>query len=75
MKFSEMPYTRVNLEEVEEFYKGLIERAKGAESGEALFALHQEYYKFRGDMETNMTLAHIRHDIDTTDEFYTAETT
>lgn len=73
MKFSEMPYVRVNLEEVENFWKDLIEKAKKVESGEELFSLHQEKYKFMGDVQTNMTLAHIRHDIDTTDEFYTAE--
>ena len=73
MKFSEMPYTRVNLEDVENTWKNLIERAEQAESGDALFAVHQEKYRFMGDVQTNMTLAHIRHDIDTTDEFYTTE--
>lgn len=73
MKFSEMPYTRVDLEKVEEKYKELIARAKAAKSGEELFEIHQERYKFMGDVATNLTLAHIRHDIDTTDEFYTKE--
>ena len=73
MKFSEMPYTRVDMNKVEETYKDLIERAKNAKSGEELFAIHQERYQFMGDVATNMTLAHIRHDIDTADEFYTAE--
>lgn len=73
MKFSEMPYTRVDMNKVEETYKNLIERAKNAKSGEELFAVHQERYQFMGDVATNMTLAHIRHDIDTADEFYTAE--
>lgn len=73
MKFSEMPYTRVDMNKVEETYKDLIERAKNARSGEELFAVHQERYQFMGDVATNMTLAHIRHDIDTADEFYTAE--
>lgn len=73
MKFSEMPYTRVNMDEVKDFYEKLIERAKTAESGEELFAQHQEYYKFNSEMQTNITLANIRHDIDTTDEFYTKE--
>lgn len=73
MKFSEMPYTRVDMNKVEETYKDLIARAKNAKSGEELFAVHQERYQFMGDVATNMTLAHIRHDIDTSDEFYTAE--
>lgn len=73
MKFSEMPYSRVNLEEVEAGYKDLIEKAKCAGSGEELFAVHQEYYRFTGDVNTNMILARIRNDIDMTDEFYAAE--
>ena len=73
MKFSEMPYSRVDIEAVEAFYADLIERAKAAESGEALFALHQEYYKYASEINTNYTLAHIRHDIDTTNEFYEKE--
>ena len=73
MKFSEMPYTRVDMEKVEVFFKNLIDRAKNAESGEELFQIHKERYKFIGDVSTNITLAQIRHDIDTTDEFYTQE--
>ncbi len=73
MKFSEMPYKRVEIEEVEAFYKDLVERAKAAKSGEELFALHQEYYKYSSEINTNYTLASIRHDIDTTDEFYEKE--
>lgn len=73
MKFSEMPYTRVKLEELEVFYKELIGRAKKAENGEELFGIHCEKYQFLKEAETNITLAQIRHDIDTTDEFYAAE--
>ena len=73
MKFSEMPYTRVDFAKAEEVFKDLIARAKAAQSGEELFAVHQEKYKVMSDIATNMTLAQIRHDIDTTDEFYEAE--
>lgn len=73
MKFSEMPYKRVDMDEVERKYKDIIERTKNAKSGEEQFEIHKEYYKFSGDLETNMTLAYIRHDIDTTDEFYEKE--
>ena len=73
MKFSEMPYTRVDIKELEKSYQDLIERAKAAKSGEELFAIHQEYYKISGEANSNYTIAHIRHDIDTTDEFYSKE--
>ena len=73
MKFSEMPYQRVNMEELESSFKSLIERAKNAGSGEELFAIHKEQYKLVADAVTNMELAMIRHDIDTTDAFYEKE--
>ncbi len=73
MKFSEMPYKRINMEEVEKEYKSIIERTKNAKSGEEQFEIHREYYKFIEDVQTNMELAMIRHDIDTTDEFYEKE--
>ena len=73
MKFSEMPYTRVDIKELEKTYEDLIARAKAAKSGEELFAVHQEYYKFTGEANSNYTIASIRHDIDTIDEFYEKE--
>ncbi len=73
MKFSEMPYHRIDMDEVEKGYRSIIDRTKNASSGEEQFEIHREYYRFIGDIETNMTLAHIRHDIDTTDEFYEKE--
>ena len=73
MKFSEMPYKRIDMEEVEKEYKSIIERTKNAKSGEEQFEIHREYYKFTADVQTSMELAMIRHDIDTTDEFYAGE--
>ena len=58
---------------MEVFYKELIGRAKKAGNGEELFEIHREKYQFLKEAETNITLAQIRHDIDTTDEFYEAE--
>ena len=73
MKFSEMPYQRVDLKEVEERFADIIKRQKQAGSGEEQFAIHQEYYRLMEEIETYGTLAMIRHDIDTTDEFYEKE--
>lgn len=73
MKFSEMPYKRVDMEDVEKKFRDIMERAKKASSGEELFEIHREYYRLTGDVETNATLANIRHDVDTTDEFYEKE--
>ncbi len=73
MKFSEMPYTRVNMEEVSRQYEDIIARTKAAGSGAEQFDIHREYYHFTNDMMTNMVLASIRHGIDTTDAFYEQE--
>lgn len=41
MKFSEMPYKRIDMEEVEKEYKSIIERTKNAKSGEEQFEIHR----------------------------------
>ena len=73
MKFSEMPYKRIDMDEVKKTYRDIIDRMKAASSGEEQFEIHREYYKFMDDVRTSMELAMIRHDIDTTDEFYEKE--
>lgn len=73
MKFSEMPYSRVDMEQVRKDYDSLIERAKNAKSGEELWEIHREHYRLENDIMTNYTLCYIRHGIDTTDEFYEKE--
>ena len=73
MKFSEMPYERIDMEEVKKTSREIIDRTKAAASGEEQFEIHREYYKFSDNIRTSMELAMIRHDIDTTDEFYEKE--
>lgn len=73
MKFSEMPYKRVDMEEVKRFFLQLIEDSKNAASGEEQFELHKKYYEFIGDIKTNITIGVFRHNVDTTEEFYAKE--
>ncbi|MGC6174918.1 M3 family oligoendopeptidase [Lacrimispora sp. 38-1] len=73
MKFKEMPYQRVNLEEKKVQFEELMKEFASAESGEAQFEVHKKYYKFKDEIETMITIAKIRHDIDTTDDFYEKE--
>lgn len=73
MRFSEMPYKRVDMKKVEAGYRDLIVRAGNASSGEEQFEIHREYYRLKADIETSSTLAYIRYSIDTADEFYRAE--
>lgn len=73
MKFKDMPYERVKFEEIEKEFRSIIDKFKAAESGEAQFEVHKKYYDLNNRVTTMTTIAQIRHDIDTTDEFYSAE--
>ena len=73
MKFSEMPYERVDFNKVEEEFKQLMKEFGEAATGEGQFAVHQKYYRLRDKVDTMMTIAQIRHDVNTADAFYSAE--
>jgi M3 family oligoendopeptidase len=73
MKFSEMPYKRIDLNETKAKYEELIKEFANAKSGEEQFEVHKKYYKFSDEIDTMITIAEIRHDIDTKDEFYDKE--
>lgn len=73
MKFKDMPYERVDFEKVEQEMRALMEAFDSAKDGEEQFAVHQKYYALTDRVGTQMTIAHIRYDADTTDEFYSAE--
>lgn len=73
MKFQDMPYERVNVEDFEQKIKALIQRLKDAKSGEEQFEIHKEYYELNNRVQTMITIANIRHDVNTVDEFYKAE--
>ena len=73
MKFNDMPYERIDFTKVESEIKELMKEFDEAKSGEEQFSIHQKYYKLTDHVATMMTLAHIRFDIDTKDEFYEKE--
>jgi len=73
MKFQDMPYERVEYNQVEKEYRKMIADFREARSGEEQFKVHERYYALNSKVGTMMTIAHIRHDIDTTDEFYNGE--
>lgn len=73
MKFKDMPYERVDFDRVEKEMKALMEDFDAAKSGEEQFEVHRKYYKLTDQVETAMTIAHIRYDADTSDEFYSKE--
>ena len=73
MKFKEMPYERIDFDEVQKELKELMEAFDAAKSGEEQFAIHQKYYKLTGRVDSMYTIANIRFDIDTADAFYEKE--
>ncbi len=73
MKLSQMPYEHIDLDKVKAFFEQLIADSKNAASDEEQFELHKKYYEFMGDVSTNIRLGRFRHDIDTSEEFYSKE--
>lgn len=72
--FAQIAYVRPDFEGLKDFYKGLHERLAGAKSYEEVKAciLAEEEYSSR--INTMVTVAEIRHTVDTRDEFYDRET-
>ena len=73
MKFKDMPYARVDFEQVKEELKQLMEALKAAKDGEEQFEIHKKFYKLNDRVQTQVTLCSIRHTLDTTDAFYEEE--
>ncbi|MBQ7359432.1 MAG: M3 family oligoendopeptidase [Lachnospiraceae bacterium] len=73
MKFTEMPYERVDMEKACARIKELTEQFKAATSGEEQFEIHKKYYELMNEVNTMSTIAYIRQNVDTTDEFYNKE--
>lgn len=73
MKFSEMQYTRLDMEDVKQQLTSLIEQLKAAESYEAAREVFLKMETLSKNIGTQFSLAKIRNDIDTRDEFYDSE--
>lgn len=73
MKFTEMPYERVDMEKACARIKELTAQFRAATSGEEQFEIHKKYYELMNEVNTLSTIAHIRQNVDTTDEFYDKE--
>ena len=73
MKFSQMVYERPDFESIKLQLTALTERLAGANSYEEAKAAFLEKDTLEKHLETLMTLAHIRHTINTEDEFYDGE--
>ena len=73
MKFSELPYIRPDLDQLRAQCDALCVRFENAASAEEQIAAYQDFEELSKDVMTNLTIASIRHTVDTRDEFYNAE--
>lgn len=73
MKFSQIEYSRPDIEAVKARIAALTERLLAAGSFAEAEKVFLEMEDYSAGVETAFTVAHIRHDIDTTDAFYDGE--
>ena len=73
LKFSEMPYTRPDMEKLKEQLSGLTSRLRAAADYAEAKKIFLEKEEAERHVDTAATLVSIRHSIDTRDEFYDAE--
>lgn len=73
MKFSEMPYTRPNLDELKASLAELTQRLSAAADYAAAKSIFLEMETLNNHISTLGTLVSIRHSIDTRDQFYNDE--
>lgn len=73
MKFKDMPYERVDFEQVEKEFQELTRAFEAAASGQEQFAVHEKFYALTDRVNSLMTIACIRFDANTADAFYEKE--
>lgn len=73
MKFSEMPYNRIDMKSLSAKSDAIIDALNNAETFEQADKAFNDYNNLMVDVSTNINLVLIRNHIDTTDEFYDKE--
>ena len=73
MKFSEMPYTRPDLEAVTAQAERLLEIINTADSARTVIDAYREFDRASQQTETLLSICYVRYSINTKDEFYSAE--
>ena len=73
MKFADIPYTRPDMDAAGKFYTDAAARLAAAKSFDEAERVFLDVEDYSAKLDTALTVAHIRHDIDTRDEFYDAE--
>ncbi|WP_442600815.1 M3 family oligoendopeptidase [Paenibacillus sp. KN14-4R] len=73
MKFSQFPYERPDVAQLESRFTELLAAFHSAETFEAQDEAMKAFNKQRSEIETLFNIVYVRHSIDTNDEFYKAE--
>ena len=73
MKFKDMPYERPNIDKVIGYIKATKENLENSSSAEEQINLIKDFADFRKDFDTTTSIAHVRHTMNTLDEFYAKE--
>jgi len=73
MKFSEMEYKRPDIDAVKEKLTDLIRKLGNAQSYEEAKSIFLEKEKYMKHINSQRSIAHVRHTINTKDEFYDGE--
>jgi M3 family oligoendopeptidase len=73
VKFSEYPYVRPDMDELEQQFRAALERFSEATTAEEQDQLMADINRQRMEFNSMQSIASIRHTIDTRDEFYAAE--
>jgi len=73
MKFSDMLYERIDIEKTKAQLSGCVSRFENAQSFEEAENIFLEVEKLASNIDTMYSLAYVRHEINTEDEFYSAE--
>lgn len=73
MKFNEMPYRRISVEEVQKACEEFMMSFAAAPDAAAAESALNDFFAAELDVDTNMSLCFTRHSIDTKDPFYTEE--
>lgn len=73
MPFQDYTYERPQLDSIKAQLETILTRLEEASSAEAMIPIMDEYYTLFDQVDTQSTLASIRHSIDTKDAFYDAE--
>lgn len=74
-KFTELPYTRPDIDAIKKAFREQVKLLKVASSLEEQIQAIKEINKINANVDTASNLAYIRNSIDTTDDFYDTERT